>query len=220
VIGAGDTRRASRARSEFMLFNWIVVTSIGATILLWNKSFVDLWVGPGRFAGPLSTFLVVVMAIQLVLIRNDAFLIDMTLHVRNKVLLGLLSAGLSLALAALLVGFADQGVRGVAVSFILGRAILSFAYPWLAGRAIGHPLTAQLRGAVRPILITTAVFAGAMAFGPRLVLDSWLEIILGGGLTAAAVALIAFVAGLTGHQRKRLIKRTRRMGRQLLGSRR
>jgi hypothetical protein len=143
------------------------------------------------------------MAIQLVLIRNDAFVIDMTLHVRNKVLLGLVSAGLSCALAAFLVGFADQGVIGVAISFIVGRAILSLSYPWLAGRAIGHPLAAQLRGAVRPLLTTAAV-----------------EVILGGGLTTVAAALFAFVVGLTIHQRKRLIKRTRRVGRQLLESRR
>ena len=102
IIGAGKLPKAARVRGEIMLFTWLFATVAGATILLWNQDFVGLWVGTAYDTGPLATLLIVVMVTQLTLIRNDANIIDLTLNIRRKVLLGVLSVALSLALAALL----------------------------------------------------------------------------------------------------------------------
>ncbi len=48
-------------------------------VLLWNRSFVHLWVGNEHYAGELTNFLLVLLAIQLIFIRNEAGILDLTL---------------------------------------------------------------------------------------------------------------------------------------------
>ena len=52
------------------------------------------------------------MIVQLTLIRVDSNIIDLTLNLRWKVLLGLVSAGLSVAFAWVLVSRFDMGIAG------------------------------------------------------------------------------------------------------------
>src|SRR5262249_4649697 len=145
IIGAGKLDRAIKVRHEIMTFTWLLVTALGATILLWNRSLVGLWVGARHYTGALSNLLVMVMTGQFVLIRNDANIIDLTLDLRRKVLSGLVSTGLALLAGALAVGWLHQGITGLCVSFIAARLILSLGYPWLIGRFLGVPFGAQLQ---------------------------------------------------------------------------
>ena len=50
VFAGGDLPRAARMRGEVMLLTWLATTSVGATMLLWNNSFVELWAGICRGA--------------------------------------------------------------------------------------------------------------------------------------------------------------------------
>jgi O-antigen/teichoic acid export membrane protein len=104
IIGSGDLKKATRVRNEMMIFTWFIVTVCGSTMLLWNQSFVQLWIGEEYYAGKISNLLIVLMVTQFVFIRNDANIIDLTLNLRQKVLIGILSAGLSVGISALLVG--------------------------------------------------------------------------------------------------------------------
>src|SRR5262245_27158154 len=88
VLGAGKLAKAARVRGEIALLTWLVATIVGGTTLLWNRSFVGLWVGPEYYAGRLSSILVMTMVVQFVLIRVDANIIDLTLKLRSKVIIG------------------------------------------------------------------------------------------------------------------------------------
>ncbi|MFQ5544446.1 MAG: lipopolysaccharide biosynthesis protein, partial [Acidiferrobacterales bacterium] len=144
IIGSRNLQKAIRVRKEIMSFTWLLVTVLGATILLWNESFVRLWVGQEYYAGPIPTLLMIGMVTQFVLIRNDASIIDLTLDLRRKVLIGLLSATLSIVAAGVLVGPLKMGIMGLCVGFIAGRSILTLSYPWLVGRYLGVSLSSQL----------------------------------------------------------------------------
>jgi len=213
IIGTRDFGRAVRIRSQFMSLTWLVAAVAGATILVWNRSFVSLWVGPRHYSGELATLLIVVMALQFVLIRNDAWMIDLTLKVRPKALFGALSTILSIALAAVLVGVFDGGIVGLAIGFIAGRSVLSLAYPWLVGRSIEHRPSAQLRGAVRPLAATILLFAAGAALGQTVAAATWMGLVLGAGATALIGALLAWTVGLNREQRASLVRRLRDVGR-------
>ena len=45
LIGAGEMVRAARVRSETMAVAWLMATVAGAGVLLWEESFLRLWVG-------------------------------------------------------------------------------------------------------------------------------------------------------------------------------
>src|SRR5207237_10040880 len=80
VVGQKQHERAARLRREMLTIGWLAVTAIGSTILLWNRSFVHLWVGAAYDAGFWVNFLLVLILVQTVFIRADAYVIDTTLQ--------------------------------------------------------------------------------------------------------------------------------------------
>ena len=219
VIGAGEFERAIKLRSEFMAFTWVVVTAAGATVLLWNESFVSLWVGPKFFPGHIATLLIVLIAFQFIVFRTDAWVIDVTLRVATKVLLGIASVIVCLGLAALLVGAMDLGILGIAAGFLGGRALLTVSYPWIVGRFLGQRPWDQIKGCVRPVLATVAIFALCMSLSYEAFVDSWIQLVLVSSATGLVVLAAAAVVGLTGEQRTRFLGRLARIRRQVAGSR-
>jgi Na+-driven multidrug efflux pump len=51
IIGTGDYEKAVRVREEFNSSIWLVATTFGASILIWNKVFLGLWVGASHYSG-------------------------------------------------------------------------------------------------------------------------------------------------------------------------
>jgi O-antigen/teichoic acid export membrane protein len=211
IIGSGNLSKAVRLRSEIMSGTWLLSTIAGASLLLWNRSFVELWVGPRFYAGALPMLLIVVMVVQFVFIGNDARIIDLTLRVRAKVLIGAVSALSSLVLGAILVKTSENEIVGVCVGMIAGRTILTVAYPWLIGHMLGWPLLAQLRGLPRPVLTTTVMFGVSVWFGGHVSAGSWMALVTLAGATVIAIAPVAGLLGMTGDQRTALFRRARKV---------
>jgi O-antigen/teichoic acid export membrane protein len=212
-VGAGRTERAAALRGEVLALVWVAGTAAGVALVLWNASFVGLWVGADLFAGRAVTLLLVVLAIQIALIRTDTFLIDVALVPRVKVLAGSIAAVVSIALAAIAIGPLDLGVVGMLVGLALGRGLLSVAAPVAVGRILGIPVHSQLRGLARPLVTTVALFAAAYVIAGQVSVDSWLLLVLAVAATAPLVALVAAVLGLSRSQRARLVTRTRELTR-------
>jgi O-antigen/teichoic acid export membrane protein len=215
IIGAGDLARAAKIRSELMTLTWLTVTVLGTTVLAWNRSLVGLWVGAGQFAGDLPNLLIVAVVTQFVFIRNDANIIDLTLRPRRKVLVGLLSAAVSLACAAALMRFNGLGIVGLCLGIIGGRLLMGIAYPMMVGRFLGIPLRRQVRGALRAAATTALLFALATGFA-HLIEESgwqrhigWLALPPAVALSAGITLLAALFAGLTSDQRKVILRRAR-----------
>ncbi len=212
-LGAGRTGRAAALRGEVLSLVWVAAMGAGAAVVLWNESFVSLWVGADLFAGRTVTLLLVVLAMQIALIRTDTFLIDVALVPRVKVLAGSIAAVVSIALAAIAVGPLDLGVVGMCVGLALGRGLLSVAAPLAVGRILSIPVHRQLRGLARPLVITAVLFAAAYVTAGEVAVDSWPVLFLAIATTAPMVALMAAVGGLSRPQRARLVIRTRELTR-------
>ena len=211
LMGAQETERAASVRSESMTVTWLLATSAGAVFLVWQESFLNLWVGDEYYPGAMTNLLIIIMILQFAFIRNDASIIDLTLELRNKVLLGILSAAVSIVVAVVLIRELDMGIEGLALGFIAGRAIVGIAYPWNVCRSLGLSPLAQLRGALRPLLLSALLFAAAVAVSPLVTVGSWLALIPGAALSLAGFATAAFRLGLGSQQRARLSKRARQV---------
>lgn len=209
VVGAGDLPRAARIRGETLTLAWLVAVGATATSLMWLPDFLALWVGTEYDAGTLATVLICVMVLQLVLIRVDSNVIDLTLRLRAKVLLGLGSALMSVALGVVLLGPAGLGIPGLVIGFILGRLPLTIAYPLLVGRLLCIPAREQLAGVWRPGIATLVLLAGATWLRSTAASEGWLSLIGLGAITACAGLTLAYAAGLDANQRRQV--RTRLM---------
>ena len=215
LMGAQDMQRAANVRSESMAATWLLTTAAGAAFLLWQESFLSLWVGPEYYPGATANLLIVLMIVQFAFIRNDSSIIDLTLQLRGKVLLGLLSAGVSIAVAVLLIRTWDMGISGLALGFIAGRSIVSVAYPWSVCRALGITPGGQVKGALRPLAFSAALYAGALALAPHADVHSWTVLAAAGAASLAVFGAGALFLGLSAAQRARLSGRAR----QVLGRR-
>ena len=213
IIGAGDYARAARVRGEIMSITWLIITAVGATILLWNRSFVSLWSGPEHYVGAFPTLLIVIVVSQFVVLRNDSNVIDVSLKLRNKVLLGLFSATLSIIIAAVLVEFYNLGVVGISLGLIIGRFILSISYPVMVGRYLQIPLSNQIKALARPLLVMAVLFFACyqaeQARPAVLTATNWLALAFGAGLTGLVALVTAYFVGLSRNQQNNLIRRVR-----------
>jgi O-antigen/teichoic acid export membrane protein len=190
---------------------WLLAVSAGATVIIWLPGFINLWVGSEYDAGATATVMICAMVLQFALIRVDSNVIDVTLHVRAKVLLGLLSAALAVGLGILLVGPADLGIPGIVAAMILGRAPLSLAYPVLLARLLRLPRAVSPRAVWRPALVSVAMFVGAVELRPHAGTPGWAALVSLGCLTAGLALAVAYAGGLSADQRARLRQRALRV---------
>jgi len=211
LIGSGERERAARIRAETIALCWLLAVAAGAVVIAWLPWFVSLWVGKQYDAGTLPTVLIILMVLQLALIRVDSNVIDLTLRIRGKVLLGLLSVALSAGLGALLVGPAGLGLPGLVAGFMAGRLPLSIAYPVLVGRLLGLGVRSQALAAVRPLLATVVLVAAAIVLRGMVEAGSWLTLVPLGLVSTAASLLAAYLGGLNRHQRRRIRSRMRKV---------
>jgi O-antigen/teichoic acid export membrane protein len=213
MIGAGELARAVRIRRETMSLIWLFTIVAGATVLLWEASFLQLWVGEQYYPGSGAVLVIMLMVLQFGLIRTDANIIDLTLNLRTKVLLGAIAAVVSIGLAWLFVGPMDLGIIGLVLGFIVGRTIQSIGYPLMIGRLLEIPPGRQLRGIVRPAIATAVLFGGAGALADSLHAGSWVALVLSVSLSVAVLAPVVFLAGLQPEVRRLLWLRLRRVAR-------
>ena len=211
LIGAGERERAVAVRNEMMAITWLVTAAAGATILVWERCFLNLWVGPRYYPGTTTMLLIVVMVLQFAVIRTDSNVIDLTLVLRAKVLLGLLSACTSVGLAVVAFVWLDAGLAGVVAGFIAGRLILTVAYPLLIGRLLEVARRTQLVAALRPAAVTVLLFALAAYLGRVVDVSSWVSLAAGATVTGALCLGGGYLAGLPRAQRRQLRIRVRRV---------
>ena len=210
LIGSGDLRKSAAVRADLMSFAWILVTVSGVGVLLWNRSFVELWVGSEFSAGDLANLLIAILVAQFVFVRTDAHIIDLTLDLRSKVFVGVLAGVVSVGLSTAFV-LAGGGIIGLCAGFLIGRGILTFAYPAIVGRALEIPFTGQVGRALRPGIVTALLFALGLAAGQQVGVDSWLALAGVSSATVLVVGPIAYFAGLDRQGRDRIMKRVRRV---------
>ncbi len=208
-LGSGARDRAAGLRGEVMSLVWVLGTAAGTAVIVWNETFVGLWVGDQLYAGSTVTLLLVVLAFQLALIRTDTFVIDVALVPRIKVIAGSGAAVASIGLAALGAGPLGGGMVGLCLGMIAGRCVLGFSAPVAVGRVLGVPLGQQVRAVLRPALVTAALFAAADLLAQQLPGGSWLLLVPGVAVTACLALVVAALAGLTSRQRNRLVGRVR-----------
>ncbi|HWT00697.1 MAG TPA: oligosaccharide flippase family protein [Pyrinomonadaceae bacterium] len=205
VVGQKQFEKAAKLRGEMMRMSWLMLTATGAAILLVNRSFINLWVGPEHYAGFWPNLLIVLVMVQFMFIRNDAFIIDLTLQLREKVILGAVAAVLSIGLSALLIP--SWGITGLCLGMVAGRLILTVSYPLIVSRQLEQPRRLPLRGVIRPGLVMALVFAASGYLGQLLTINNWAVWLVCGGACFGLALGVALFAGLNADARRPLVKR-------------
>jgi len=207
VIGRGDYERAARLRREIMSLTWLFVTAVGGAILLWNRSFLALWVGPENYAGFWANLLIVIGTAQTALLRSDAFVLDATLQPRLRV--GVAAVAAAVILGASIALTPSLGIVGVCLGLLAGRLVQTIAYPLLVARCLRRPVRLPVRSIARPLAVMLLVFGATAALGDRLLMRHWLAWAFGVIASVALLLGVAFAAGLPAEARHTVVGRWR-----------
>jgi O-antigen/teichoic acid export membrane protein len=205
VIGQKQYEKAAEIRKEMMTISWLLVTAVGATILMWNRSFIHLWVGSEHYAGLWVNILIVLVVVQWVFFRIDAFVIDLTLNLRRKVIIGAIAAILSIGTAAVLIP--SMGIAGLCVGLLGGRFVLTISYPLIVNSFLKRSGGMQLTPFLRPALVTCILFVSSGYLSQQIGVDNWFEWIAFAGISFGLILCTGFFWGFTHEQRMQLIGR-------------
>ena len=205
VIGQKNYEKAIKLCDEMRVTSWLFVTAAGSTILLWNRSFISLWVGARHYAGFWSNLLIVLVMAQLVFIRNNTYVIDLTLRMRRKVIVGTVSLALSVGLSAILIP--PLGITGLCIGMLGGRLLLTIYYPMLVNSYLGNPQRRSLGRNLQRWLSMGILFVGSACLGGRLQSERWIEWVVGVVISFGLIFLIALLTGLKADERLPLLKR-------------
>ena len=213
VIGERQFEKAVRLRNELLALTWLFATTVGATILLWNRSFLTLWVGGVNYAGPWVNLLIVAIMAQTAFVRSDAYIIDAALQPRMRVIVTAVGATLTIVLATLFT--MRFGTVGLCLGIIAGRLTQSIAYPHLVRRCFGDTSRPDLWAIGRPLIVMALLFAAAARFGDRILAHHWIGWIAGVLATGVVVLVIGLVTGLPAEARAAVLLRGRELARRL-----
>lgn len=213
VIGERQFEKAVRLRNELLALTWLFATTVGATILLWNRSFLTLWVGGVNYAGPWVNLLIVAIMAQTAFVRSDAYIIDAALQPRMRVIVTAVAATLTIVLATLFT--MRFGTVGLCLGIIAGRLTQSIAYPHLVRRCFGDTSRPDLWAIGRPLMVMALLFAAAARFGDRILAHHWIGWIAGVLATGVVVLVIGLVTGLPAEARAAVLLRGRELARRL-----
>lgn len=214
VIGQGRHDRAAELRRELLWITWLAATTLGIAMLVWNRAFVALWVGPQQYAGVWPNLLLVVAVVQTAFIRCDSYIIDAALRPRLRVQVGAIAAVATIAASFVLTRF--FGITGLCLGIVLGRLVQTVAYPVLAARAFDSSgqagwtggMSALLRFA-RPALAMAVLFGLAAFLGEREMASNWVLWGVGVVLTTAIGGALAYALGLPAAARLAAAQRVR-----------
>jgi O-antigen/teichoic acid export membrane protein len=205
LCGAGEYARVEQARREILVVGLVLFIVAGAGVLLLNRAFVSLWVGPTLYAGDLTNGLLIVMAFQLTLFRTDSIILDSLMAFKPKVAVTAAAGLLSTLMGGLLAR--EWGLAGMATGTILGRMVLVCAVPLIIHEYTGIRVVDTLRALRRPLVVGSILLAVTASIHLR-PLASWPALIVVGGAIALMTGT-AMVGGLDPAIRQALVARVR-----------
>jgi O-antigen/teichoic acid export membrane protein len=213
IIGEKSYARATVLRRELLAVTGLFVTAVGSTILLWNRSFVHLWVGSENYAGVWTNLLLVLIAVQTAFIRCDAYIIDAALQPARRVRVSAVAAVIAIALSFALTWYA--GMTGLCLGILAGRATQTMWYPILVRESLGEGAKAPWGSRLRPLLVMSVLFGGSAYLGQHILLRHWASWAVAVLLTLALACVIALEAGLPADLRAAVRGRVSELARRL-----
>jgi O-antigen/teichoic acid export membrane protein len=170
-LGASKmTEAAELAGSVRHLVIGVAVLGSSA-ILAFNGTFVALWVGRDQFLGTTLNALFIVAGLQLILIRVDGQILDVTMRIAPKVLVGLFSSAGGIV-AGCVAFAASHDIAIALVAIIAMRLISNVAYPIFVDRSIPGSAVPWPPIILTGILLVVSFGVGLLAQGGSLAINS------------------------------------------------
>lgn len=213
IIGERSFARAALLRRELLAVTVLFASAAGSTILLWNRSFVHLWVGGENYAGLWTNLLLVLIAAQTAFIRCDAYIIDAALQPGRRVRVSAVAAAIALVLTVVLTRYA--GMVGLCLGILIARTIQTVWYPLLVRDCLSGTSALSRQWLVRPLLTMLILFGLSAYVGQRVLVGHWVSWAAAVLLTVLLALAITLQLGLPSEIRATVWARVAELGRRI-----
>lgn len=191
LIGNKDYLKSQGVILKLRNFSFAFSLFSGAIILLLNKSFVTLWGNEELFLGWENNFLITLLMIQLISIRNEAFLIDLSLNLKVKVLFGVLSVVLSLVFSIVLYKYMSSNVSSILLGILMGRFLLLFIFPIIINKLVKYD--DKWIYSFKQIIFAVFFIAMSTFIGYNQLITTWSSLIFLGILEALICMIYVYI---------------------------
>src|SRR6185369_14127220 len=140
-------------------------------------------------------------------IRTDAYLIDATLKLRDRIIVNVLAAVLSISLSVILT--ARLGIAGLCLGMLAGRLVQTVLYPLMINSYLRSSRPFSLNTIARRSSVTAVLFVTATYGSRRVLAHNWIEWGFSVIATLSIATLLAATLGLCNESRKVLLQRLR-----------
>jgi O-antigen/teichoic acid export membrane protein len=194
LYGKGEYEKVQQARNLVITLNWILAASLGAVILMYNKSFISLWIGAEHYAGNTENLLILLITVQAIFFQIDSLIINVSLDLKMKVYLSVLASAVTIALSFFLIQY--YHIIGLCISILVGRLVLSVGYPLLLRKIMHIQVNFAGWKQLQPMLAAAVLFALATYAGQAIAITDWVSLILIGALSIPVIGIIFWLVGL------------------------
>ncbi len=198
LLSKSTYKRFKHARDRLFLYTWSLMTCGGCLIIIFNQSFISLWVGREYFPSQTLNITLVLASLATGLLKLEEASINASLNLKNKVKLSALITTLSITAAVVLAS--KYGILGVAVAFVTGRILLFIAYHLIL-HAIVPILNDNPRRLTRSVVATLLIIGGCGHLGENIQVDSWITLFTLMIPTALIICVVFWVLALNSAQR-------------------
>jgi O-antigen/teichoic acid export membrane protein len=194
LFGNQDFEKVKKVRKLINNLAWLFAVSTGVAVLLFNKSFIQLWIGPNQYAGLYENFFILLISIQSIFFQIDGFIINVTLDLKMKFILSAIAALVTLLLAFLLVE--QYQIAGLCLSILAGRLVLTIGYPVILKKRMQDTSSLLSGGVLQPIVMAGFFLVLAAYVSQWISIANWFLLGAAGLIAFTGTALLFWAAGI------------------------
>ncbi|NGM73075.1 oligosaccharide flippase family protein [Sphingobacterium sp. SGL-16] len=199
LYGNKEFDKLKIVKSQVFSLTWLFCCVMGCLGLLFNQSFIYLWIGEGHFGGQLVNLLLIIITVQYMFTYNDGILINISLNIKRKVVYGAFSALITIGLSYFLIK--KYEILGLGIALICGRLIMSIAYPIIVANILQDKLSFNLR-IIRMLVAIVSLYFVTYKIGELILITNWVWLILLGLVSFIVILIVSFYTGLNSLDRK------------------
>jgi O-antigen/teichoic acid export membrane protein len=159
LLGLKEYSKIGKVWGNMNDFIFLLTTASGVTIILFNNSFLKVWVGDGHFAGNMANALIMIMTIQDTFIKHDGYIIGATLDLKKKVYLTIISSLIFFVLGFVLIK--NLGITGLCISILVGKFSLFIGQRKVLRSKIQYKSIVSFLKRIQPLLISVGMLGAA-----------------------------------------------------------
>ncbi len=147
--GRKENQRIATLRITIQTLAIALMTVLGLGLVIYNRSFIKLWIGPEYYAGDTVNFFLIILTIQSIFLYVDATFMDFMLEVKRKSFVILVSGVVSIILGVALAG--PLGLLGIILADLVGQILLTIYLTFFVTRRIATPTKEYFQRLLMPI---------------------------------------------------------------------